>query len=390
MKIAIFSDTFPPQVNGVANSVHQSAFALQALGHEVYVFTVSSKNNFELQKSIGNKYTIFSLPSLPAPVYAGERLGIPVGFSFKIIKTIKPHVLHVHTPFSVGWEAVLMKQLFKIPLIGTHHTFYDHYVKHLKMDFFWMRKLSWKYTIAYYNQCDLVLSPSQSLAKQLINYGLKRNIKVVPNFIDVDFFKPVSGMKERNKLKEYFGLNNKLLIYMGRLSYEKSIDQILLAFKISLQDIKNLKLLLVGDGPEKKFLEKLAKNLGLEEKVLFLGFRYNNELVKILQAGDIFLTMSKSENMPLSVLEALATGLPVIAPDALGLPEIVINGYNGFLVTPDDYKGMSQKIIELIKNEKLRKKFSFNARCLAINYSKNKISQLLNEIYQEYSLKDLH
>ena len=152
MKIAIFSDTFPPQAtNGVANVAHQSAKGLAAMGHEVMVFTVSKNASFYKKNSICKNLNVCCLPSFPALAYKNERLTIPTGFSLRRLKKFRPDIIHSHTPFAVGWEAVLGARLLKIPLIGTHHTFYDHYLRHVKMDNNFGKKLSWKLTISVMN-----------------------------------------------------------------------------------------------------------------------------------------------------------------------------------------------------------------------------------------------
>src|SRR3990167_467803 len=185
MKIAIFSDTFPPQTNGVANIAYYSAKELANLGHDVFVFTVLPKNKNQKNTAYEN-ITVITLPSIPAMIYPNECFTLPLGFSLRKLKKIKPDIIHTHTPLSVGTEAVLAAKLFKIPLIGTHHTFYDHYLKYLKMDHNLGKKISWRLTAGYYNRCDLVLSPSLSLAEALKTSGLKRPIEIIQNFVDID------------------------------------------------------------------------------------------------------------------------------------------------------------------------------------------------------------
>ncbi len=203
MKIAIFSDTFPPQTNGVANVVYQSAKSLTDSGHHVAVFTVG-KNHRERVIEENDNLTVIFLPSVPALVYANERLGLPLGFSFKRLKKFNPDIIHTHTPFAVGWEAVWLAKILKIPIVGTHHTFYDHYLKHAKIDYQWAKKFSWKYTVGYYNRCDLILSPTNSLAQTLITKGLKKPVAVLQNPIDTDLFRTVADNKTKKNLNSDF------------------------------------------------------------------------------------------------------------------------------------------------------------------------------------------
>ncbi|MEK7160935.1 MAG: glycosyltransferase, partial [Patescibacteria group bacterium] len=159
MRVAIFTDTFPPQINGVAHTAYLSAKNLLERGHKVVVFTVSKKLKDRPDSNLKN-LQVLRLPSVPAIVYPGERFTLPVGLTLRQVKKFDPDIIHAHTPFSVGWEAVLISKILKIPLVGTHHTFYNHYLKHIKLDFEWMKKIIWKFTIGFYNCSNLILSPS--------------------------------------------------------------------------------------------------------------------------------------------------------------------------------------------------------------------------------------
>lgn len=385
MRIAIFSDTFFPRMNGVANMVYLFAKSLAEAGHEVFIFTVSkySRKFLNNLNDTGKNLTIITLPSVPMPVYSGERLTLPIGMTLPFLKKIKPDIIHVHTPFALGLEAILAAKIFKIPLIGTHHTFYDHYLKHVKLDYGWAKKLSWKYTVAYYNCCDLILNPSQSLTDTMIARGLKKPADVLRNFIEVDFFRPVANKKTKLRLKNKFGIKEKSITYMGRVSYEKNIDQVVKAFALTLKTQPNLKLIIIGDGPERNSLEKLVQKLGINNSVIFTGFLQNENLLSALQANDIFVTASKSENMPLSVVEAMAVGLPCVAVKEKGLTELIKDGYNGFLVEADKPEKMAEKILKLLARPELLEKFSRASRELALEYSKEKITQKLINIYNQ-------
>lgn len=382
MRIAIFSDTFPPQTNGVANVAYQSAKNIAELGHKVIVFTVTKKTS-NLNISNLENLKIIRLPSLPALVYPGERLTIPLGISFPYIKKFKPDAIHVHTPFSVGLEGALVAKLFKIPLIGTHHTFYDHYLKHIRLDYNWMKKFSWKCCVGFYNFCDLVINPSKALTDALKEKGLKIPTEVIRNSIDTNFFRPISSIKEKKLIKKSFDIENKSIVYMGRLSYEKSIDKIIKAFALMLEKKPNLKLMLIGDGPEKQKLENLAKELNIKEKIIFTGFLYKNELVRALWANDIFLSACKNENMPLSVAQAMAIGLPLVMVKENGLSELINEKVNGFFCKTDDPEDMAKKTLKLLSNSILLKKFSAGSRKMALEYSNEKITELLIEAYKK-------
>lgn len=383
MKIAIFSDTFPPQTNGVSHAAYLMAKNLARAGHQVMVF-VAAKELKDRPDIITDKFQVCYLPSLPAPAYKGERMVLAPGFSLRRLKEFKPDIIHSHTPFGVGWEAVLAAKLFKIPLVGTHHTFYDHYLKHIKLDYGWAKKLSWKITIFYYNFCDLVLSPSQALADALASQGLKRPIIVLRNTIDTNLFKPAAGRQDKEISKNALGVKGDSICYIGRVSYEKSIDQVVRAFYHMLKQKPDLTLMVAGGGPEKDNLEKLAKKLGIEKQIIFTGFyKYDDSVVKILQANEIFLTASKSENMPLTVIEAMATGLPLVMVKENGLAELIKENRNGFFCRTDDPQDMAAKTLALLADRKRLAVFGANSRDLAMDYSEEKITAQLENYYKK-------
>jgi len=385
MRIAIFSDTFLPQLNGVATTVYQSAKSLAQRGHKVMIFTVS-KNFFA--KQLGNSdiknLQIISLPSVPALVYSKERFHIPFSATYFRLKKFAPDVIHVHTPFGSGWMGVQGSKKLGVPLVGTHHTFYDDYLKHVKMDYGWGKKLSWKATAAFYNKCDLVLSPTKFLAEMLVKNGLKKPVDLLQNSIDMNLFKPAASLTEKENLKKNRGIREQAIIFEGRLSYEKSIDQVVRAFSLMLKKRPGLKLILAGDGPEKSNLEKLAENLKIKDDVIFTGFiPYGKKVVETYQANDIFITASKSENMPVSILEAMGCGLPLVAVREKGLSELVQDNVNGFFARTDDPQDLAEKTLDLLSDAELLKKFGENSRKMALEYSEETVTAKLEEAYEK-------
>ena len=387
MRIAIFSDTFPPQVNGVASVVRDSANMLASLGHEIAVFTVGDKNRKETT-STGAVFDVVNLPSLSVPkfIYRGDHFAfaLPPGIgTLRALKKFKPDIIHTHTPFTAGWGAVLGKKLCGIPLVGTHHTFYDDYLRHVRIDYAWGKKFSWQYTVAYYNRADVVTSPSRALGDSLRYYGLARPLEIMPNPVNVEFFVPAASVAEKKKLKQRFGAGKRSLVYMGRVSYEKDIDQTLRAFSAAARHLPDITLMIVGDGPERKKLESLAKKLGVEKKITFTGMLHREDLRDALRANDIFVTASRSENMPVSVIEAMACGLPVASVKAKGIPEIVDHGKNGLLVEPDRPEELGMAIVRLFSSHIDLQKKSRASHKLASRYSHKNITEAMVGLYEK-------
>lgn len=381
MKIAIFSDTFLPQTNGVATVTYHLAEMLSELGNEVIVFTAAHRSKKEAIKNLGNFKVVF-YPSIPAFVYPGERVALPFGAS-AFVKLIKfnPDIVHSHTPFSLGWAATLAAKVLRAKFVGTHHTFYDHYLKHVKMDYDWGKKLSWKYTVGYYNFCDLVMSPTRSLADELMRHGLKKKIMIIPNPVDTELFIPTTKEK-KIELKKKFGIPGKSIIHMGRLSYEKNIYKAIEAFASAAEKNKEIRLMVVGDGPEKENLQNFCVKLGIKDKVIFTGILRGKHLAEAFDANDVFISSSKSENMPLAFLEAMAAGLPIVAVSEKGISEIVSEGERGFLSPADNTELMANNILKIISNDKLIAEMSLKARQFAENYSRLNIAKTVEKTYK--------
>ena len=386
MKIAIWSDTFPPQVNGVASVARDLANALTELGHDVAIFTVLGEDRAE--KQTGDKpFTVHKIPSfsMPKSIYPGEGLSVallPGPGTIRALKEFKPDIIHAHTPFLAGWGAVMGKTILNVPLVGTHHTFFDDYLKHVKLDYPWGRKFSWQYTVTYYNRADAVTSPSRALGSALIEHGLTSPMHIIPNPADTEFFVPIQSTSRKKDLKKQFGTGEHAIVYMGRVSYEKSIDQALEAFCIALKEMPDATLMIVGDGPERKKLEGLARELGCEKKIIFTGMLHGEKLRNALWANDAFITASQSENMPISIIEAMACGLPVVSVRARGIPDIVHHNENGLLAPPGEPKLLARAIIEIFSSpESLRKKGNAS-RKLAEQYSKKNIARSMVTLYE--------
>lgn len=382
MRIAIFSDTFFPSVNGVANVVYNSALSLLKRGHEIQLYTCSKDPKDKLEDNFKGRIAHVVLPSLPFWGYSGEKITLFSGKSLLSIRKFKPQIIHTHTPFSAGWEAIFASKINNIKLVGTHHTFYDDYLKYIKIDNAAMKKFSWQYTVFYYNHCNLTISPSKSLADELKAHDLKGEIKILPNPIDVDLFS-MNLKLSKEELKKRFKIKGKSIVYMGRLSYEKNIEQVISVFSEILKIDSSVSLMIIGDGPHRKNLEEFISKLDVGSNIVFTGLLREQKLVEALRANDVFVTASKSENMPLAVLETMACGLPAVTASDRGLKEVVKDKINGYLADFSNKKDTAKKILTILKNEKLSEKFSTSSRNLSIEYSEEVIVEKLEEIYNK-------
>ena len=235
----------------------------------------------------------------------------------------------------------------------------------------------------------MVISPTKSLRDELLVHGLKKPVEILSNSVNSQVFQNKADLNGRSKenLKNKFGVAGKSLVYMGRVSYEKSINTVIAAMAEAAKTIPEAKLMIIGDGPEKEKLIAMAKQFNIDDKVIFTGLLHGQSLAEALSANDIFVTASQSENMPLAVLEAMSVGLPIIAVSSLGMREIVEDNGNGYLLSSQSgktaVKDMAETIVKLLTNDDDLKKFGRRSLELAEDYSEQKITRQLVDIYDK-------
>jgi glycosyltransferase involved in cell wall biosynthesis len=387
MRIAVFTDSYPPYVSGVSSAVDNQTIALAEQGHQIMIFCPRYKKG---QKSVSphKNITVKNLPfSLSFPGYKDFKIAIPSGLkSIKSVKRFDPQVIHIHTEGGAGWEGLLCGRSLDIPVISTSHTFLAHpkYLKHIRMANLKMaEKFTWNYCLLFHNRAKLVICPSKAMAKELKNHGLETKTRVISNGMGLEKF-----MHQPNKklVSKYNLDNNKInLVYVGRVSVEKSLDLVIKA--ISKINSNKFKLTIIGSGPDIKKLKKLAKKLKVKNKTNFTGRIQHNILINsgFLKAADIFVTASKTENQPVSIMEAMAAGLPIVSVKALGIPELVKHKQNGFLAEPDNTQEISKYLEQLINDPKQRKKMSEKSLQMIKKHSLENVAKQLIKAYKSVS-----
>ncbi|MBU2577193.1 MAG: glycosyltransferase [Nanoarchaeota archaeon] len=373
MRIAIFTDTFLPNTNGVVTSILNHIKELSRRGHKVLLLTLGKSNErYNLDKNI----RVVKYRGVTIPTYKDYQVRIPkYQQTHKELIKFKPDVIHVQTPFTMGWDAVINSKKMGIPLVGTHHTFFSDYTKHLFLiDLKIARKFSDKYIKAFFNKCDLVTSPSKSLLEELRKIGVKTRIIKIPNGVNI------GKIKMKTDIKRKYGLK-KTVLYMGRVSYEKSIDVVLKSMKKVQEKIPEAKLLIVGEGPDLKKLKRLSRKLKIEP--IFTGIKRGQDLIDYIYAGDVFVTASKSENQPMSILEVMSCKKSLVGVDSRGVPELIQHNKNGLIAKPDDIRDIARKIIRLLNNKKLREKFEKASLREVKEYSIKKVTDKWEKQYHE-------
>lgn len=390
MNIAIFTDAFPPQINGVVSYVLDLATVLIKIGHNVTVFAPKPKRNFKLDLTT-YPFQVILLPSLPALFYPDLRITIPsLPKILYELRKFRPDVIHVQDPFSVGSEGLMAAKIINIPTVITFHTFFmdEKMLENLKVDVKIAAIVNgpiWHLTSYYHNLADVIICPTHNAQDELRKHGLKKPSVVIPHGINLSFVKQQSKKEIDTKRKE-LGLKSDDLvgIYVGRLAADKSIDILIKSWKKVVNKIPAAKLLIIGSGPFEHDLKFLARQLKISGNVYFAGEMDRKELLNngYLQVGNLAVTASKIENPSYSLLESMAYGLPVVGVAMRGIPEIV-DDKNGILVPPDDLRAFACAVIDIFENKEKFKKLSLGSKIKIKSFDINKTIKQLEKIYSE-------
>jgi glycosyltransferase involved in cell wall biosynthesis len=369
MRVGMVTACYVPVVNGVTRMVSQYKDNLEKAGHEVTVFTLGQTDQVE------NERGIMRSPAIPLGS-TGYYLSVRYSREAQHLMR-KMDVIHCHH-LMMGLE--LAYRYAQCPVVYTNHTRYDLYLgiySHLAQPLgeAVMRHL-WP---AMTDFSDLVIAPSESARDLLLTFGIRRPIVVIHNGIDlVKFRKPGKPMTKGD-----LGVpdENLLLIYVGRLSAEKNLFTLLEEFTRARRICSQLTLVLVGDGPQRSQLEAKARKLGIDAHTIFRGQVPIEDIPNILAAADVFATASVSEVHPLTVIEAQAAGLPIVATKSPGISDIVENSING-LIGPDRVGEIARRLVDLAQDRKSMRQMGRAARKASVRYSIDTTVANTVEIYE--------
>jgi len=357
MNIGIFSDTYSPQVNGVVSSILTLEKKLREQGHNVYIFTISHP-----QAEHDSPY-VYRMASLPFIFLKDHRVGII--YSNKAvhkIKRLKLDLILSQTEFSVGIFARMVAKKLEIPIIHTYHTVYEDYMHYISKGVEFSPSIARKYSKSFCNHVDGVVAPTKKTEKLLKSYGVLKPIRIIPTGIDFAPFKPENYSKEEiAHLKEVFHIPSKdpIVLFVGRVAKEKSIDVLIKAMPLLLVKIPDAKLVIVGDGPFRLELEELARTLNVRDSVIFTGMQPWSSIGRMYQLGDVFVSASITETQGLTFAEAMAAALPVVAMEDESITGFVRDGYNGHLFHNEEE--LAAKLTKVLADKSHRQMLSENA-----------------------------
>lgn len=383
MRIGIFTDTYPPYINGVSTSISMLEHALRKKGHQVFIVTVNPDN----MKYIKEK-NIIRIPGIPTGIYDYRLTGI---YPIRAIKTIKSwnlDVIHSHTEFGIGTFARIIAKQLKIPLVHTYHTMYEDYVHYITKGYFngTSKKIVEHLTKFYCDKTaqELIVPTKKAYDLFIEKYKVDKNVHIIPTGIEIDrFYKENIKEEKLKKIKEKLGLKKEdfIILYIGRLGQEKNVDFLIDNQKHFIEKNKNIKLAIVGSGPDYDKYKEKAQKLGLEENIILTGKVPYNEINYYYNLGNVFVTASTTETQGLTVIEAMAASLPVICINDESFQNTVVNGLNGYLF--NNKEEYIKYIDELIDNKKQLNKLGKQAKISTDQYSSKYYAERVLDVYKK-------
>jgi 1,2-diacylglycerol 3-alpha-glucosyltransferase len=382
MNILFVSDTYYPHVNGVYHFVCRIAPLLRTRGHAVAV--IAPAEGYKFTRKPIDTIDVYGMPSLPMLLYPGMRFPVRLGLRArvrKVIRIFKPDVIHVQDHFLLSREVIRLSRQLGIPVIGTNHFMPENLTAYLPAGK--LRKLAadkmWCKFSKVFNQVSLVTTPTETAAR-LIRPRLNVEVVAVSSGIDLQRFAPCGNVTD---IRLKYGIPpGPTLLFVGRLDPEKKLEQVLHAVKLSAA-FAQYSLVVVGRGIRAAALREQARQLHIDDRVIFTGFVPEDDLPFIYRACRCFIIASEAELLSLATLQALASGLPVIAVNAGALHELVRDKINGYLFAQGDVAAMSRHIMEIMTNDRLWRDMSKMSLEIAPLHDLKHAADIFESIYEE-------
>ena len=403
MRIAMLTNNYIPFIGGVPISVERQAKELAKRGHRVTVFAPKYGQKEDAKQTVsqigekdGNNIDVIRYQTGTYKLENG--MVCPKVIIREILQDFERKgfdCIHVHHPMFVGPVALYLGKKYDLPVIYTYHTKYEDYLHYLRpfrsmeksktmgREIFRLgkEKLVPKYITWFTNQCDLVLAPTTSMQEIITERGTRTSTVIFPTGLEDSFY--IQDQKKAEMLrKEYLGGRTHLFCTVSRLEKEKNPEFILRGIARLKEKMGNsFRVLFIGEGSMRNSLEQMTEGLGISEEVLFLGNIENEKIKNYIRACDLFLFASKSETQGIVLAEAFAAGSPVVAVQATGVEDIVVNGQNGYM-TEEDIEEWTEKIIEALREENYGK-LKEQAQWDAVRFKASRLAVYEEQLYEQ-------
>lgn len=383
MRIGIFTETYTPYISGLVTSEVMLKNALEKQGHEVYVVTANLES---FKYEYNEKERVLKIPGLPTGIYDSRLTSIYPVRAVNKIKSWNLDVIHSQTEFAIGTFARLFAKQYNIPLVHTYHTLYEDYVHYITKGYF---DKSSKKIVEYLSKfyCETtateLIVPTNKIYKLFKEkYKFEKNIHIIPTGIEVErFYKENVDEKEVDNLRKALNLSKKdfTILFVGRLAEEKNIEFLINSQNELVKKYKNIKLIIVGDGPDKEKYEKLSSDLGLDDNIIFTGKAAWGDMPYYYHVADVFATASKTETQGLTIIEAMASNVVPVCMRDEAFQSMVTEDLNGlFFETEEEYQ---KQILYLYENRTELQKIDKQARIQAEHYSSKNYADRVLEVY---------
>ncbi len=356
MRIGLFTNNYLPFCGGVTVSVETLRRGLAARGHAVWVLAPAAAGAVP-------DPAVIRCPAVPAPTYPGFQVPVPIGRGLaRRVRALGLDVFHAHHPFLLGPLARRLARAAGRPLVFTYHTRYEKYAHYIPLRRRWVERAAIRLSTRFAAVADAVIAPSHAMNETLVARGVRAEVSVIPTGVDLDRFSP--GGRDAARAALGLPADDPVLLYVGRLDPEKSVERVLAAFARLHGTLPGARLLLVGQGTDATRLQALARTLPGSDRVWFLPARDHDDLPACYRAADLFLFASETETQGLVLAEAAASGVPVVSVSAPGCDEVVRDGETG-LLTKADPAAMAEAAVGLLLDRERRRRMGARARELA-------------------------
>lgn len=388
MNIGIFTETYYPQINGVVTSIRALEKELNRQGHKVYIFTTTYPD-------VAPTARVFRLPSMPFWSMPSHR----VAFAFspkvlKIIKNLNLDIIHTQTEFSMGLLGKTASKIFDIPDIHTYHTMYEDYVHYILRGYVITPKMAKEFSKLFCNGAEAVIAPSKKVYNVLHEYGVTREIDIIPTGIELEPFKKSNCNRQEVKaIRDKFNLDlSPTILFLGRLGKEKSVDTIINAMPELIKKLPQAKLLIVGDGPYKPNLENLISKMNLNDFVIFAGQQPWKDVPLFYHAADVFVTASITETQGLTYAEAMAAQIPVVAKKDLNIDGLLKNNINGRVFEQDSDLAyiLYETLTDKIKSKRLAEQALKDIQPLSSENFGKEVERLYQKVIESHKFKKVY
>ncbi|MBY0579505.1 MAG: glycosyltransferase [Burkholderiales bacterium] len=382
MNILMISDVYFPRVNGVSTSIE--TFRNELMQRDVKVTLIAPA--YGKHKEEGG---ISRIPSKMVMFDPEDRMMRyrSITAMADVLGNQKFDLIHIQTPFVAHYAGIALANELKLPKIVTYHTFFEEYLYHYIpfLPATWMRGLARRFSRKQCNDVDAIVVPSSAMAETLKAYGVEKPLHLIPTGIPEKMFS--QGNRDVFRARHGISLERPVLLFVGRVAFEKNIEFLLRAADIARKDIPDLMLVIAGEGPAKHSLEKLLKALHLEQNAKMIGYMdREKQLMDCYSAADAFVFASRTETQGLVLLEAMAAGLPVVSTAFMGTRDI-LKPDSGALVPEDSLESFAGQMVRVLADSALRRELGRQAHSYARQWSSGAMAEKMMNLYQELITK---